>query len=837
MLNDLPNQMHKESTKRVFPQSITSDVVCAILAAIIICMLLFPDVLFLGAGLSQTSQFVGYRTKQKTAVFYAQPPQRRSQDAYADAGGALWQSEPAQQFLRYCLKYHESPYWNPYSGAGQLGPETLVDLKFSFQSLLIALLKGSQDAFNAVVIGSYLIALFFTYLFCSRFLQLSRLAALSSCIAFAFCGYNTATLASNTSQSYPYFPVLLCLLASYGRKPSALKLVSLVVLNAVILSATFLPTSFLMLFTAHVIGFAYVISLRKYDLRTMSCILATQFAALVFAVLGLGFLYFPIIESFFYVDAVSMYGARIFHHANHNSILSFFSNKHFWEEYCAIPPFLNVGAPHNKAILVSNSMYHFGSAASIVAACCSVLSSRLRPVSIACMSLLALGIGRIFGMPVIDQFVSAIPGFKSLGEQYWFISIACTFVIAVPLGIEAIQQTRRKIWIPAIFVGSIITAATVYLYFNYGFIQPDIEYKQHCVAIICVVTLSTLVLILLATANERTAKTASVLILALATGELLFDLMYFRYVKTDYYRNPPAVLQLLKHKSGLWRTANLNIGIVPAEQGSAFQIQQVETLNMNILPTYEAFFHRNFVNKYMPAWGRFCTFYNMLETQDKDWKPQINLQMCNLMGVRYFVVSHYWPKTKKSLEDSGCQKYFVSPVWDIYENNHAFPRAFAASSIQDSALITENGKGSARNTAFTTDAVLLKEAAEAGIPDTSRAFSSPTIDDSACTITSYHNDNVSIDTTLQQPAIVILTDNWHPNWTAKMDGNPVHVGLVDETFRGVVVPKGTHRIEMRYSPRSLTAGFASTILILSLLLLALVYRKKLDNLLLPRSRS
>lgn len=818
----------KADTQQAFRLRFGNEILPALATAIIICLLLFPDVIFMRAGLSQTSQFIGARNKQPAVVFYPQPHQRRSQDAYSDAGGALWQSEPAQQFLRYCLKNHESPYWNPYSGAGQLGPETLVDLKFSFQSLLIALLKGSQTAFNIVVIGSYAVALFFMYVFCSRFLQVSKLASIGSCIAFAFCGYNTATLATNTSQAYLYYPLLLCALASFSKQPNTLRLVALVILNAVILSATFLPTCFLMLFTAHIIGLAFAISLRKFNWRSLFCLAALQFAAIVFALFGLGFLYFPIIESLFFVDAVSMYSARIFIHASHNSILSFFSSKHFWEDYCAIPPFLASGAPHNKAIVVTNSMYHFGSVASMVAVCASCLSGRLRPVSIACLGLLFISVGRIFGMPLIDQIVSLTPGFKSLGEQYWFICTACAYVVAVPLGIEALKTNLPKVWIPAAVVGSIVLSAMAYLYFNYGFIQPDIEYKRYCVTVLLAVTLSALALIFLASFRKKSTKEACIAIVALLAGELIFDLMYFRYVRNDYFRDSSLAIQVLKSKSALWRTINLNAGIMPAEQGSAFQIQQVETLNMNILPAYEAFFHRNFVNKDIPAWGRFCTFYTMVEPPQENWKPQINMRMCNLMGVRYFVVSAYWSKTRKFLEDTGCRRYFMSTTWHIYENPNAYPRAFAASAIDESELIKSVPPDLCRTTAFTKDSQLLKEAAQIGLPKLKPGETPFRSADSACKISSYHNDSVTIDATLEQPSVVVLTDNWHPNWTAKLDGKPVHLGLVDETFRGIVVPKGTHKIEMNYRPKSLNAGIAASAIVIALLLASVLLRKKFD---------
>lgn len=821
-----PHELTQKTNAPAFKLRIGKEFYWAILTAITICLLLFPDVIFLRAGLSQTSQFMGAQFKKPAVVFYPQPEQRRAQDAYSDAGGALWQSEPAQQFLKHCLKAHESPYWNPYSGAGQLGPETLVDLKFSFQTLLIALLKGSQTAFNTVVVGSYAVALFFLHVFCRRYLQVSRLAAIASCSAFAFCGYNTATLATNTSQAYLYYPLLLCALASFCSNPSSLRFVTLVLLDAVILSATFLPTCFLMLVTAHVIAFALAISAHKFNVRTLLCLAALQFAALVFAVLGLGFLYFPIIESLFYVDAVSMYSARIFFHANHNSILSFFSSKHFWEEYCAIPSFLSDGAPHNQAIKVTGSMYHFGSVASMVAASALCLRGHLRPVSIACLGLLLVSVGRIFGVPIIDQLVSLTPGFKSLGVQYWFICTACAYVVAVPLGIEAIRNNERNVWIPAMAVAAIVIGAITNLYLNYGFIEPYIDYKRYCVTVLFAVTLLGVALIATVSMKKEFTKFACVLVLTVLTSELIFDLMYYRYVKTDYFCDSSLAVQALKLKSNLWRTVNFNVGIIPAEQGSAFQIQQIETLNMNILPTYEAFFHRYFVNSDIPAWGRFCTFFNMLEPNQTDWKPQLNMQMCNLMGVRFFVVSAYWAKTRKFLEEMGCKKCFISTTWDIYENPNAFPRAFAVCAIQNSKLITPE---SCRATAFTSDTRLLKEATNAGIAINDNNVELPQTDNDSCKITSYHNDSVVIETSLEQPSIVVLTDNWHPNWNARLDGKPVYVGLVDETFRGAVVPKGSHRIEMHYRPKSLTAGIAASVLVLVFLLAVLLFRKNLDS--------
>lgn len=810
-------------------KQLMNDAVFAFLTAAVICLLLFPDAIFLKAGLSQTSQYVGAQMHQPTATFYPQPAHRIYLDAYSDAGGALHQSEPAIRFLRNCLKTGETAYWNPYSGAGQLGPETLVDLKFSFQSLLIALLDGTETAFNTVLIGSYFVGTFALYWFCIRFLKVSKISATAACFAYAFCGYNTATLGTNTSQTYIYYPVLLCALAFFSNKPSTVRLILLTLVDIIFLSATFMPTCFLTLLTAHLIGLSYAWSLEKYPVKSLICLATLEISALIFAILGLGFLYFPIIESFFYVDAVSMYNNRKFFHANHNGILSLFTSKHFWEDYCAIPAFLYDGAPHNKSVIITNSMYHFGAVASIIAACSVVMKGRLRPIGITCILLIVMTLGRIFETPVVNQIISFTPGLRSLGEQYLFSCTACAYVVAVAIGMEAVKNSLPKIWIPALLVVSVIFSATAYLYFSYGFIAPNIQYKQLCVSILCATTLSAFALILFAAWKSNLTNIVCSVLVVILSSELIFDIMYLHFRKTEHFHNPSIHVQLLKQQKGLWRLVNLNAGVMPAEQGSAYQIQQVETTNMNILPTYESFFHRHFVNKFIPPWGRFCNFFMMVEKTDKEWKPMINMPMLDLLGTRYISVPFFWFKTRKYLEEHGCERFITLLFMDLYKNPNAFPRAFATSHIANKALIDTSIPRGCRSIVYSTDRMLLIDAVEMQIPMAKDGEIPAPIPDSACTISDYHNDSVEIKTSLPSAGVIVLTDNYHPNWSATVDGKPAHIGLVDETFRGVVVPKGQHTIRMQYRPKTLTAGIFASLSTLILLLMGIIFRTKLDT--------
>jgi len=90
-----------------------------------------------------------------------------------------------------------------------------------------------------------------------------------------------------------------------------------------------------------------------------------------------------------------------------------------------------------------------------------------------------------------------------------------------------------------------------------------------------------------------------------------------------------------------------------------------------------------------------------------------------------------------------------------------------------------------------------------------------------------HTDfnSVIIQASMQCQGMVILSDNWFPGWSATVDGQPAGIWEADTAIRGVEVPAGSHRIEMRYRPASVRLG--AWMLVLSLVgLAALAWLRK-----------
>jgi hypothetical protein len=59
--------------------------------------------------------------------------------------------------------------------------------------------------------------------------------------------------------------------------------------------------------------------------------------------------------------------------------------------------------------------------------------------------------------------------------------------------------------------------------------------------------------------------------------------------------------------------------------------------------------------------------------------------------------------------------------------------------------------------------------------------------------------------------VVVLSDTTYPGWEASVDGQPAPVLTAYKSLRAVAVPKGAHRVEMRYRPWSVTLGVLLTL--------------------------
>ncbi len=200
----------------------------------------------------------------------------------------------------------------------------------------------------------------------------------------------------------------------------------------------------------------------------------------------------------------------------------------------------------------------------------------------------------------------------------------------------------------------------------------------------------------------------------------------------------------------------------------------------------------------------------------------------NLANVKYIItvplpenVSGYDQRTQDIIAQ--LRAYFSQPRfipvfqgrrYAIYENLSCLPRAFLVSGYEllpgkDEVIsrLMDPGFDPART------ALLYDNPGFTSPPDS--FFGS-------AEITQYDCNAITVHYRSSTPALLILSENYHPDWKATVDQKPVPVLRAYHTFRAVPVPAGEHVVSFRYDARWYTLGGIATLASLVFLALTLI---------------
>jgi len=139
----------------------------------------------------------------------------------------------------------------------------------------------------------------------------------------------------------------------------------------------------------------------------------------------------------------------------------------------------------------------------------------------------------------------------------------------------------------------------------------------------------------------------------------------------------------------------------------------------------------------------------------------------------------------------------------IYDNPSALPRAFTVS-----AWRVEANPGAMlealRQPDFPARGVALLEEAPPGLAPSANDAAAP----AAAGIRSYLPEEVVIETRVERPSLLVLTDTYYPGWLATVDGVAAPLLRADFLFRAVPLQPGAHEVRFAFRPGSFRAGAA-----------------------------
>lgn len=100
-------------------------------------------------------------------------------------------------------------------------------------------------------------------------------------------------------------------------------------------------------------------------------------------------------------------------------------------------------------------------------------------------------------------------------------------------------------------------------------------------------------------------------------------------------------------------------------------------------------------------------------------------------------------------------------------------------------------------------------------------------------ITAYEPNRLTYDVNSATGGVVVFSEVYYPEWTAKVDGNEVEVGRVDYILRAISVAPGHHTVELLFFPKSVKAtetiayiGYALLLIVVVAIVLLELKRRK-----------
>jgi hypothetical protein len=75
-------------------------------------------------------------------------------------------------------------------------------------------------------------------------------------------------------------------------------------------------------------------------------------------------------------------------------------------------------------------------------------------------------------------------------------------------------------------------------------------------------------------------------------------------------------------------------------------------------------------------------------------------------------------------------------------------------------------------------------------------------------VTHYTAGRIELEIVAPRPGLVVLSDTFHPRWSARVDGNTAPVLRANYLLKAVPVPAGPHRVVLDFEPDALLPALA-----------------------------
>lgn len=205
----------------------------------------------------------------------------------------------------------------------------------------------------------------------------------------------------------------------------------------------------------------------------------------------------------------------------------------------------------------------------------------------------------------------------------------------------------------------------------------------------------------------------------------------------------------------------------------------------------------------------------------------------NLLNVKYIIsvtlpedISRYDRATQERIRE--LKLFFSRPDFElvfqgrknvVYKNRSVLPRAFLVPNYE---VITNKDEVIARlkDPNFKPEQTAIISESATIIP-----FSKGDSLIGDATIKSYDANRIIIECSLSRPGLLVLSENYHPDWKVAIDDQPQKVYRAYHTFRAVWLDSGNHTVTFYYASKYYHLGKTISLVGLLFLLVTLIFAR------------
>jgi hypothetical protein len=169
----------------------------------------------------------------------------------------------------------------------------------------------------------------------------------------------------------------------------------------------------------------------------------------------------------------------------------------------------------------------------------------------------------------------------------------------------------------------------------------------------------------------------------------------------------------------------------------------------------------------------------------------------DLLNVRFFVCA-------TNACPAGMTPAYRDVNWTAFENTEVYPRAWL---VHDAIVETSPEAAVQRMNSPGFDplktAVLAESLAES--PEDPLQPRPAGMAEGAV-VETFEPNHLTLGVRASRRALLVLSENYSPGWRASVNGTDTRIHRLDVTLRGILVPAGESRVDLRYLPRSVIAG-------------------------------